>query len=179
MNSNLIKTAPRKSLGTDFHNTKQYYSKFLQPPGSSISAAQYKRIITKFNLALRDKIVASGFEWSIFYQFGKLAVYKYKPVIKTGKHGRPTLPINARATHDLWEAHPEYRKKKYVYHMNNHTNGYLCKIFYTKVHTASPFKNLQLTQFLPCYRFKNSVWRAIIKDNGIENYFTFDLFNAK
>jgi hypothetical protein len=170
-------TAPKRDNKNYYSNPayyKEFKKKFPQYSGSTFLA-----VVSDFNSMLREEIIEQGFEWNVFSHLGKIAVYKYRPKITKRPDGRLSLPINVRETAKLWEAKPELRKKKYVYHMNEHSDGYMCKIFWTKFKENMRVRNQHFVNFAPVVRFSKAVRAAILEKRSHENYFIYEAFNNK
>lgn len=165
----------KRFYGDRFFSIKDAYTKDL-----GVTKSEFREMCLEFNLAVRQLIVEEGFEFSIPYGIGKLAVYKYKPEIKPRKNNPKllTLPINPRATAELWRKSPELKGNKYVYYLNNNTDGYICKPFYTKnKDMPMGLTNLYYVMFTPVSRFNKSIKDAIDNKDAHLSYFIFDQLN--
>jgi len=157
----------------------EYYKAFKRShPTIKITPALFNSIVTDYNLAIRDKIIKDGFEYHM-YATGTLAVYKYKRKIrKNPETGRYNLPIDKKATWELWNSNPKAREeKKYVYHMNEHTDGYGAKIFWLKPYKVNAFRNQLFYVFSPVVRFSSAVHKAIMNEKSMDKYFIHEPFN--
>jgi hypothetical protein len=145
----------------------------------NVSRATADRIIRKFNRKLRDMIVDDGFEWNMFGNMGKLAVYKFKPEIKRKKNGQLNLPINWPDTMKLWKEKPELYKLNYVYHMNEHSDGYVCKFFWIKYPSEEGvgFANQSPVTFTSSSRLSKTIRKSILTKGSHENYYIFEPYN--
>lgn len=168
----------KAQYGDQFYSSKDGYTDEFEKLG--VSKQEYLSIVSEFNLAVREAIVEDGFEWNIFGNLGLLAVYKYRPEVKKRKKNPNllTLPINPRATAELWRNNPELKHKKYVYYINNKTDGFICKPFYIRGRNVPrTYKNFDIVTFTPVYRFKSSIKKAIDEKNAHLNYFIFEPYN--
>lgn len=168
--------SPRQDYQS-YYNSKDYY-KFFKKRMPGYSPGVFRSVNRDFNKILRDLLVEEGFEWNMFGNIGRLAVYKYKPEIKRREDGRLSLPINAKATGKLWKEKPELKKKKYVYHLNEHSDGYVCKIFWVRHQIKTSLHHRNLMMFIPSREFKRMVYRGIVQRQTHENYFVFEAFNT-
>lgn len=162
-----------------YNGMPEYYKAFKNKhPELNIPPSLFNQVVTDFNLAIRDKIIMEGFEFHM-YSAGTLAVYKYKRKIrKSKKTGRYNLPIDKKATWELWNSNPIAKaEKRYVYHMNEHTDGFSAKIFWLKPYKVNLFHNQGFYTFEPVVRFSTAVYKAITEDGTIEKYFIYEPFN--
>jgi len=142
-----------------------------------VSRGQYLRIIRKFNMMVRNQIALEGFEWNMFESFGKMAVYKYRPTIRKREDNTLSLPINWKETSKLWKEKPELKDTKFVYHLNQNTDGYICKIFWVKFSGFAAVKNQNYVFFKRVDEFRKIVSHAIRYNHADRNYFIFSNFN--
>lgn len=166
--------------GDNYYSTKDAYTDEIKDLG--VSRIEFSKIVNDFNLAVRDLIIEEGFEWNMPFNFGQLSVYKFKPKIKKRSNNPNllSLPINPRATAKLWREKPELKNVKYVYFMNDKTDGYICSAFYTKSNYSLRFiKNLHYVMFTPVTRFNKSINKAIQEKDSHLKYFIFERLNLE
>lgn len=124
-----------------------------------ISQQLYSEIVSDYNSQIKDKIVEDRYEYKIPYDLGMIALRKFKPKIGLDKDGNliNKLPVNPRATRELWDANPDAKANKvFVRYTNKHSDGYVFTIHYYKKYKAK-FKNKTLYDFQFVREFKNHV----------------------
>lgn len=129
-----------------------------------ITYSKYCKIIDEFNLAIRDEILENSFDFNLPFRMGLLGIRKKKltPWLDdTGKLINP-LPVDWKATLDLWEADPKAKaQKKRVRHFNEHTGGYIAQWYYSTSKATYQWKSAYA--FIPCRTAKLKL-SAILKD---------------
>ena len=136
-----------------------------------ITSQQYSKIVSEFNDMIRESILEDRYDFKLPYNMGMIAIRKFKPELKLDKEGKliNKLPVNARATRELWDSNPEAKEKKiFVRYMNKHSNGYTFVIHYYKKYKAK-YKNKSVYKFTPVRRFKVDLAKRI-KNNLIDAY---------
>lgn len=104
-----------------------------------VNKEQYKRILKLFYKKLAEELISSGKEIILPSRLGSLQAVKYKPIKKKIDHKR---------TKELYAEHNKRNpnNKKYVYHTNRATKGYLPFIYWSKLVKAN-FKNKRKYKF--------------------------------
>lgn len=86
--------------------------------------AQYIKIINDINDSIINRITIKAEDYFMPEGLGIITVRKIKQNYEANK-----LPINWKATKDLWEEDEEAKEKKtLVRHLNEHTNGYIYRL---------------------------------------------------
>jgi hypothetical protein len=106
------------------------YLKFLTPKeikdGYALSQTEINGAVAEVNKKVMELIIKKNLQFIMPYNIGKISILmmKFKPVKKlvTGVLNRP---IDWKETNLLWKERPELRGKKFIYHMNTHTGGYI------------------------------------------------------
>jgi hypothetical protein len=99
-------------------------------------------VIREFNGYVRDRISTKGAEYIIPNRIGKIELRKKKTEVKIGEYGNiiNNLPINWKATRELWaESDTAKEKKTKIRYTNEHTDGHTFRIFYRT--SKANFKN--------------------------------------
>ena len=109
----------------------------------------YGSICRDFNESISNLIIFHAFTFKIPARMGELRCRKTKAKIKIDENGDvKNLPINFKATTDLWEKNPEAKeKKKKIYHTNDHTDGWVHQFYYNKF--ISDVVNQTAYRFIP------------------------------
>lgn len=132
---------------------------------------EYNKIVTDLFTKIKDALIYENFEFNIPFRMGTICIRKIKRKVKI-KDGKviATLPINWKATLDLWESNPEAKEKKVlVKHINEHSGGYVANYKYFK--KKANYKNKSIYFFKPARgaaREINTAWRN--KKNNIDYY---------
>lgn len=141
-----------------------------------LTRSNYCAILSDFNKAIIGEIIYDNFEFILPARLGTLSIVKIKPTVrvdkKTGKIGY-SLPINWKATKELWADDIEAKEKKIlVRHLNEHTNGYLCKWRYSKHKATYRWKSAY--SFLMCRPSKNELAKFLQDPTRESNYYIYD-----
>lgn len=131
------------------YGMKDYYTRYIKD-NPKISKSLYNNIISDFNEGIRDLIINENLVYQFPYTSFELFVKKHKrkPRIVNGKLIN-SIPINWKATNELWEKDIEAKEKKILIRFTNyHTFGYVFRILISK--GKSRVKNKSL------YKFKNN-----------------------
>ena len=120
-------------------------------------------------------IINEGMDYSIPHLMFEITIRKNKrkPRIVDGKliHN---IPIDWKATNELWKENPEAKKKKLLVRYNNsHTSGYVYMIYMKKF--KAKVKKKVFYKFLPNRTFKRNLSKRI-KDFDKDNFDAFLLY---
>lgn len=119
------------------------------------------RIVKVYHdMAFED--VSMGRPFSLPHGLGDIKTSKFERELYFDDNGDliNNLPINKRATYNLWAENPEFINKKYIRYMNEHSNGYLFSLrFKIKSQNSNLYRN---------YTFrKNRILTETFSDNII------------
>lgn len=98
-----------------------------------IDQKTYSKVLQEFNQEIYN-LLFQGFVYRI-PQIGEISLRLKKVEAYIDKEGnfRNPLPIDRRATKLLWERDPQAKEeKRYVYHDNEHSDGYILKLYYDR-----------------------------------------------
>ena len=113
-----------------------------------VDSATYSRIVDIFNKEVRRIIIEESFDFRMPARLGRIGIRKRKvsPYINSkGDYVNP-LPVDWKATHELWEDNPEAKEeKKLVRHRNKHSGGYIAQ--WTFMKRSANFKNKSAYSF--------------------------------
>ena len=141
---------------------KSYKSKTTKPV---VGKQTYNNIITDFNNELQDLIIEENLIYLMPWINLELVLKKEKrrPRIVDGKLIN-NLPIDWKATNELWERDVEAKEKKLlVRHNNSHTSGHVFRIYCKKF--KSTLKARGLYKWQTVRTFARKVTKAINDDN--------------
>tara|TARA_R110000822_G_scaffold302649_2_gene427005 strand:- start:69704 stop:70210 length:507 start_codon:yes stop_codon:yes gene_type:complete len=131
----------------------QYYNFYTKRYKHDLTRQRYNDIITDFNTELQDMIIEENFIYQMPHLNLELILKKEKrrPRIVDGKLIN-NLPINWKATNELWEKDAEAKEKKLLVRRDNrHTSGHVfriyCKKFKCNLKSRGLYKWTTIRQF--------------------------------
>lgn len=101
------------------YTISDFYERYKQSYGDKVDLRLYTDILSKFNTIIANKLLSGSEELKMPYSLGSVCIVKYKP--KT--HLKKSLSIDFKATRDLG---------RNVYHLNDHSDGYKYRLFWSK-----------------------------------------------
>tara|TARA_R110002051_G_scaffold301262_2_gene369010 strand:+ start:408 stop:914 length:507 start_codon:yes stop_codon:yes gene_type:complete len=129
-------------IKTDYGNYDYYKHFIANTSGNSVTRATFGQIVKDFNGHVRDRISTKGAEYTLPCKIGKIELRKLKTEVKIAEDGSiiNNLPVNWKATRELWaESESAKEKKTKIRYTNEHTEGYTFRIFYRT--SKANFKN--------------------------------------
>lgn len=148
------------------------YSRIDKTSPYCMSLLEYSKILKELNSEVVKLMLYEAFDFKMPSNLGNLSIKKKKvePYIdETGKFINP-LPVNRKATKELWDRDPEAKElNKRVYHHNEHSDGYIAKGFYSKVNAKYKGKGKYFI------RLTRSIKQEINKIM-MDKFSTFDFF---
>jgi hypothetical protein len=165
-----MRRGPRK-VKVDCGRPEMYrlYKKSSDKP---VSSNTYSAILNDFNKAVSKEILENAFEYIVPFRLGILRIKKYKAHYKideeTGKIiGNPSP--NWKATKELWARSPKAKEeKKLVYHINEHSDGYQYKWYFSNYRSNCINKSAYC--FIPSRTNKRRL-AELIKDEEFDGDF--------
>jgi len=154
---------------------RDYYSFYKKKYKKNLSSKLYNKIITDANREILELILNEGLEYKLPYLSSTLTIRKDKriPRIVDGKVIN-TSPVDWVTTKTLWESDAQAKEKKIlVKYLNNHTSGYVFRIFMKKF--GSSFNNRSVYKFEPSRKFKRGLSDRI-KDDNKDKFDTYLLY---
>lgn len=91
----------------------------------NMSYFRFKRILDKFNEIIKEKILNASESFKMPCRLGLIAIVKYKPKTYTQK----SLSKDYKTSKEL---------NKTVYHLNEHSNGYKYRLYWSKNKNTFP-----------------------------------------
>lgn len=139
----------------------------------NVSYSEYSKVLNKFNKAITDAIMKDAYEFILPKRIGTIRIKKYKPKLRIDEEGNlktKYLPVNWKATNELWETNPKAKEeKKRVYFLNNHSDGYRYIWYYSTYRSA--LNNKSLYRFIPTRTNKRDLAKLIKDDNFKGDYY--------
>ena len=128
-----------------------YYRHFVKEnKETKVSKVLYNEIVKEFNSHVRDRISKKGADYTFPKKIGSLEIKKIKPSISIDEKGNVVnkLPINWKATRELWKENESAKKRKTkIRFINEHTEGYTFRIYYKKKRANYKNKSIYRMQF--------------------------------
>jgi len=129
-------------IKTDF-GSGDYYKYFVKSTGhKEITRVLFGEIMREFNDHVRNRISTKGAEYTMPSKTGKIELRKSKKEVKIDDDGNivNNLPINWKASRELWDSNENAKEKKTkIRYTNEHTEGHTFRIFYRR--SKANFKN--------------------------------------
>jgi hypothetical protein len=137
-----------------------------------VDYSAYCKVLDTFNKALRDEILYNSFDYNMPSRLGLLGIRKKKltPWINEDGDLVNPLPIDWKATNDLWAVDSQAKKqKKIVRHFNEHSKGYIAQWYYSTTKATYQWKSAY--SFIPCRTAKLELSKIMKdEDNKIDYY---------
>ena len=96
---------------------------------------RYKRILDEFNKVVKDEILERSQLCKMPYGLGSICIVKYKPKSYTPK----SLSVDYKTSKE---------EGKKIYHLNEHSNGYKYRLYWTKIPRTFPKRYMYQIQFV-------------------------------
>lgn len=155
-----------------------YYRFYKKNYNKDIEYKKYSNIISDYNKEIINLILNKSLEYKIPILNFLITIRKEQrsPQIKNGELYN-NRPIDFKKTLELWSKDEDAKNKKILLRFNNnHTSGYVFRIF-SKNH-ESRVKNKKYYKFLPSRLFKRSL-AARINDDSKDKFDCYLLYSKK
>ena len=128
---------PRDKVDIGSEHIYKKYVNSLDPiekeTGYDIPRYILNRSVHKVNKYLMEDMVFNNNFIRLPYGLGTIGIFKRKPPVYIKTNGQLSLPKDMAATYALWNKDPQAKKdKKFVYHKNSNTGGYVIKTLWQK-----------------------------------------------
>lgn len=134
-----------------------------------LSYGQYISIIERFNILLRDKMLYESKEVHLPIRMGSLCIKKYKPKIKLKNNKVINLPIDWKATNELWTSDEDsYNKRRFIRYTNEHSNGWIASVYWDKANCNAT--NKKKYSFEACRTFKLLINSIMTNEDSTIDY---------
>lgn len=115
-----------------------------------VNRTMYNSMIKEFNKYVHDRIAYKGDGFVFPFKMGKMELRKVKTSVRIGEDGSiiNKLPVNWKATRELWAENKKAEEKKIkVRYTNEHTGGYAFRISYLRARANYKNKSIYQMQF--------------------------------
>lgn len=102
---------------------------------NNVPYLRYKRILDEFNKVVKDEILGRSQLFKMPYGLGSVCIVKYKPKSYTPK----SLSVDYKTSKE---------EGKKIYHLNEHSNGYKYRLYWTKIPRTFPKRYMYQIQFV-------------------------------
>jgi hypothetical protein len=137
-----------------------------------IEADEFNKIVHEGNTAIINKIIYNNLKFLVPGRLGYIEIRKKKVSPKLDKDGKldvKSLPADFGSTIKLWKEDEEaHKQRRLVYHLNEHTEGYILKFKWDKA--SALVKNKSVYTFTPCRAAARAVAKAIKETPEIDFY---------
>lgn len=137
-----------------------------------VDYSTYCKVIDAFNKALREEILYNSFDYNMPSRLGLLGIRKKKLTPWINEKGELVnpLPIDWKATNDLWAVDAQAKKqKKIVRHFNEHSKGYIAQWYYSTTKATYQWKSAYA--FIPCRTAKLELSKIMKDENNKIDYY--------
>jgi hypothetical protein len=127
-----------------YRKFKEKFTGIDQQSEAIVDYITYARIIKEFNEGLVKGLIEEAREFKLPYRMGKIRIRKFRQKLTLDKNGdidKRKLSVDWKKTWDLWKSqYPNkivkdiisIEGKQLVYHLNEHTNGYQCVLYWDR-----------------------------------------------
>ena len=144
--------------------TKQFYKRYCNNIKEPISKKEFTDILSDINEAIIHEIIYDNYEFKLPCRIGYIRIQKKKTPYNKAK-----LKVDWKKTNKLWAEKPEAKEKKqFIYHLNENTDGYYYRFYFSKF--TSNLKNKSAYSFVPT-RSNQRLLSSYLKENSDVDYY--------
>lgn len=139
--------------------------------GYKVTEKIHNGLCKEFNEEVANLIIKDAYEFTMHPLRSKLRVRKYKPSKKYNEDGtfKYKLSANWQKTRELWAKDEDAKNKKIIiYHINNHSDGYIYKWYFDRRKCA--IRNATYYTFLASRTHKRNLAKLIKENNNLNFY---------
>ncbi len=151
MEKELKTKGPKQFKFTNSYSIKDYW-KYYCKNSKTIPYEQYRDILyfilEQYSLLISDHAMDMTFP----YKLGKILIRKHLQQVKFDEEGNliSKLPVDYKATKDLWDKDPEAKERKQlVYCLNQHSEGWWFSIKYQIFNQLKSHYKVKFLTFKP------------------------------
>jgi len=155
------------------NNRNGYVSKkcLKQKDNFFLTRNEYVSLLKKINMKILEEIVLHNFAFNMPFRMGELSVKKRKQSVYIDDSGNVvnTLPINWGETNKLWKKDPLAKEhKKFIRHLNLHTDGYI--LFFNYCKRIAHYSNKTLYSFKATDIAKEFLNKSVMENKNLDFY---------
>ena len=101
--------------------------------GYHLTQGELNDAVHEVNRRIMESVIKKNFHFIMPYNIGKIMIVmrKFNPVVKLNT-GLINRPVDWKETNILWSERPELRGKKFMYHTNSNTGGFIAMFKWLK-----------------------------------------------
>ena len=135
----------------------------------SISCVEYTKINQMFAKFIFSKLMQSK-KVNLPYHLGTLEIIGKKLKSTIREDGKITLPVDWGSTRKLWDIDEKARKQKtLLYHTNEHSNGFVYRMNWSKQSSKVPNRVKSLIKFVTTKTNRVLINKAITEGKEFRN----------
>lgn len=162
----------KNKIATDFGvpDIYKFYTKQVEKP---VSKKTFKDVLTEYNNEILRMIIFDGLDYSMSHRIGSIRIRKFDNSLKLNDEGEVAnkLKVDWGKTLKRWremygemssDELKEIPNKPMIYHLNEHSDGYVFKWYWDKV--TSNLKNQSAYKFKAVRDFRRiaaQAWKSI------------------
>lgn len=135
-----------------------------------VTKTVYTKILKEINSKIMNLIITTNYEFVMPYRLGTLSIKKFKTRLKLDENGnliKSKLPVDYGKTNLLWKLDPEAKaKKKVIYFLNEHTDGYRHVFHWDK--RSSNITNKSIYTFKASRENNRNINKALLTIEGLD-----------
>ena len=123
---------------------RDLYKEYKNQSKNPVSYKIYSEFLKEYNDRVMHEIIYSALQYKMPYRLGYIRIQRRKliPYVKEGKLIKKHLPVDYKATKELWakqypklsdEEIKQIPNKKILYHLNEHSGGYGVRFYWDKM----------------------------------------------
>jgi len=128
--------------------------------GFNLGLGVINNAVADVNKEIMTEMILHNRFFKLPFRLGTIMILKLKPEPKFKKNGTLSLPIDYKATNKLWKDDAVAKEnRKFVYHRNLHTGGYLMHFKWVK--SGTNVRNIKGYRFSPVKGAKRELVAAL------------------
>lgn len=101
------------------------YRHYCKNVNQDVSYVRYKSILDEFNKVVKEEVLERSRAFKMPYGLGTICVVKYKPK----SYSQKSLSVDYKSSRE---------EGKRIYHLNEHSDGYKYRLFWSKLPSTFP-----------------------------------------
>ena len=169
-----VKTSNRKAfIHKDYGRLDVYRWWRKQKPYFDISKDLYRKVCYEMSELILKELIFNNYKYQMPCGMGWMDIVKKKyklPLNPDGTICKRKMKIDWGRTNKYWKEHPEMHGKKMIYHLNEHSDGYIARF---RWHRKSRIKGIS------AYRLEAARWAKTELAKFIKNIKAAPYFEAE